>query len=673
MDTGPVGGDAVDVTIIIDSFWSLFWAVVFILIVGIVSGRILGVQRGWGRATVAGILGSVVGLLLSVVIQMDEKSITTADLLIPGFGFALLVTMVLSIVLDVLLRPRRRGPRPRLRTRVRTFFTVGGRLADVARIARRNGVATRVTNRSALANPENALRVKLFLQECGGMFVKFGQIASTRSDVLPAQLVESLSELQSNVAPVPWEAVRRILDDQLDGPVEATFASFSQTPLAAASIGQTHVAELLDGRQVVVKVRRPDVEVGVARDSAVLRWGTRVLLRRSEAARSIGLKAISEELIRSVREELSYVHEAGNARTLAAATPAGRVKVPAIHTEFSTDALLVMQKVAGRPLSDAGAVDACGVPRAELAADLLGVFLDQLMNAGVFHADPHPGNVLIDAEGSLWLIDFGAVGLVDPVSMDALRLMGAGLMTREPAMLARALRVMAGSAADGLDPQALEAEISVVLSERLRAGGFDPKGLQEIIDVMRRHALPVPPTFTVLARALLTLEGTLRTLEPGLDTAAAASRQLGSAMRAQGDVRSMARQEFVRALPSLRALPALVEDIGLQARSGRLRLELDPVAGRTQGQVTRWLDQALFTVIAGLGLIASAVLLVGAAIAADPSQDNVGLDALRVVGWLGLVFSGVMLMRVVAQILRRDGELDGLGGLGTTSTRRAGG
>lgn len=670
MDTEGADSEPDRVDIVIDSFWSAFWAFVFVLVVGVISGRILGVRRGWGRATVAGVIGSLVGLGLSAAIQVDDAPrITLADLLIPAFGFALLVTMVLSIVLDVLLRPRRRGPRVRLRTRIRTFFTVGGRLFDVARIARRNGVGTRVTNRQALANPENALRVKMFLQDCGGMFIKFGQIASTRSDVLPAPLVDALSELQANVAPVPLEAVRRILDDELDGPVERTFASFSDTPLAAASIGQTHLAELVDGRQVVVKVRRPDVEVGVARDSAVLRWGTRALLRRSEAARSIGLKAISEELIRSVQQELSYIHEAGNSRTLAGATPAGRVKVPAVYSEYSTDALLVMQRVNGRPVSDAAAVDATGVDRAVLAADLLGTFLEQLMNAGVYHADPHPGNILIDPEGGLWLIDFGAVGLVDPVSMDALRLMGAGLMTREPALLARALRVLAGSAADGLDPQALEAEISVVLSERLRAGGFDPKGLQEIIDVMRRHDLPVPATFTVLARALLTLEGTLRTLDPGLDTAAAASKQLGTAMKSQGDMRAVAQAEFLRALPSLRALPALVEDIGLQARSGRLRLELDPVAGRTQGQVTRWIDQVMFTVVAGLGLVASSVLLVGAAIAADPTQDNIGLDALRVVGWLGLVFSGVMLMRVVAQILRRDGELEGLGGLGTNSRR----
>ena len=126
-------------------------------------------------------------------------------------------------------------------------------------------------------------------------------------------------------------------------------------------------------------------------------------------------------------------------------------------------------------------------------------FLTQVMSAGVFHADPHPGNILIDPQGTLWLIDFGAVGLIDPVTMDALHLMGAGLATGQPALLARALRSIAGSAGDAMDTQALEAELSRILSEQLHAGGFDPRSLQEIINVMGTHEIPVPPAFTLLA------------------------------------------------------------------------------------------------------------------------------------------------------------------------------
>ena len=120
-------------------------------------------------------------------------------------------------------------------------------------------------------------------------------------------------------------------------------------------------------------------------------------------------------------------------------------------------------------------------------------FLTQVMSAGVFHADPHPGNILIDPQGTLWLIDFGAVGLIDPVTMDALHLMGAGLATGQPALLARALRSIAGSAGDAMDTQALEAELSRILSEQLHAGGFDPRSLQEIINIMGAHEIPVPP------------------------------------------------------------------------------------------------------------------------------------------------------------------------------------
>ena len=324
-----------------------------------------------------------------------------------------------------------------------------------------------------------------------------------------------------------WRRSGRRIEDELDAPVDEVFAPFSDEPLAAASIGQTHVAELRGGRRVVVKVRRPDVEVGVARDSAVLRWATRAAQRRSEAARSLGLVPLADELIRSVEQELSYVREAANARALGAVANGVGVAVPKVVTEFSTEAVLVLDRIDGRPVSDAAAVDACGVGRAVLADRLLAAFLTQVMTAGVFHADPHPGNILIDGEGTLWLIDFGAVGLIDPVTMESLQLMGAGLATGQPALLARALRSISGADGESIEPQALEAELSLVLSEQLHAGGFDPRSLQDIVNIMGRHAIPVPPTFTLLARALVTLEGTLRVLDPQVDLADGGRRAPG--------------------------------------------------------------------------------------------------------------------------------------------------
>lgn len=643
-----------------DSLWHYLLAAAFVLTVGLVSGRILGVRRGFLRATFAGIFGSLVGLVLAAVVFVNDTTINVDDIdagdfLLTTFGFALLATMITSIVLEVLLRPRRRTKRGSLRTRIRSFLTIGGRLFEVTRIARRHGLAgPRLASKAAWSSPETGLRIKLFLQDCGGVFIKFGQIASTRGDLLPAPLVEQLADLQSNVTPVPTDAIRRTVEAELKAPVSDVFVEFSDEPLAAASIGQTHLAELRGGDEVVVKIRRPDVEVGVARDSAVLRWASRAAVRRSEAARSLGLVAVADELVRSVEKELDYVHEAANARILAAASEDAAVQVPTVRTSFSTDAVLVMDRIHGRPVSDRVAVDACAVPRSELANRLLRTFLDHVLRHGVFHADPHPGNILVDAEGTLWLIDCGAIGVIDPVSMEALRLMGAGMVSRQPAILVRALRVVSGSAADELDPSALEAELSRVLGEQLRGGGFDPGSLQQILDIMRRHELPVPPTFTLLARALITLEGTLRVIDPQFDVAGAATGELGASMElAPGGAQDLLQKELLRSLPSLRTLPGLAEDLGIQARSGRLRLQVDAFSGLGQTHVTRWLDQTLFTVVAGVGLLVSAVMLVGAAIA----EAGRGTATLSAVGYFGLVISSVMLMRVVAQILRRAPDL----------------
>jgi len=636
------------------TFWQYLMVIVFVLGVGFVSGRILGIRRGFLRATAAGIVGSFIGLVLATIVLGDTLTEDDAGtLLLATFGFALLATMVLSVTLEAVLRPRRRGRRTSWHTRIRAFSTVGGRLFEVTRIARRHGlVGRRLVSRSALTGPEGGRRIRGFLEDCGGVFVKFGQIASTRADLIPPAVIVELSDLQSNVKRVPIGQIRAAVESELDRPVSEVFAEFDDEPLAAASIGQTHTAVLPEGRPVVVKVRRPEVEVGVARDSAVLRWATRQLSRRSEAARSLGVQSIADELIRSVEQELNYVHEAANAKALGSVPTAG-VRIPPVVAELSTEGVLVIDRVAGVSVADTAAVNRCGVTRPVLADRLLSAFLSQVMVSGVFHADPHPGNILIDGEGTLWLIDFGAVGLIDPVTMESLQLMVGGLATHQPALIARGLRSMSGSAGESMDSQALESELSRLLSEQMRAGGFDPRSLQQIIGVMRTHELPVPSTLTLLARALLTLEGTLRVIDPRMDLAVAATSQLGATVHAQtAEPREIAQKELLRNLPSFRALPGLTEDIALQLRAGRVRLHVEAFTGQSRRHLTGWIDQVLFAVVAAVGLLASALMLVGVAV----SQSDRETSALTAVGYIGLVLSSVMLMRVVAQILRREGE-----------------
>lgn len=237
--------------------------------------------------------------------------------------------------------------------------------------------------------------------------------------------------------------------------------------------------------------------------------------------------------------------------------------------------------------------------------------------------------------------------------MESLQLMVGGLATHQPALIARGLRSMSGSAAESMDTQALEAELSRLLSEQVQSGGFDPRSLQQIIGVMRTHELPVPATLTLLARALLTLEGTLRVVDPRMDLAVAASTQLSATVDARtSEPREIAQKELMRNLPSFRALPGLTEDIALQLRAGRVRLHVEAFTGEGRTHLTAWIDQVLFAVVAAVGLLASTLMLVGVAMA-GADRETAALTAVR---YIGLVLSSVMLMRVVAQILRRDGE-----------------
>ena len=320
---------------------------------------------------------------------------------------------------------------------------------------------------------------------------------------------------------------------------------------------------------------------------------------------------------------------------------------------MTTEAVLVLERVRGRPVSDGAAVDGCGVTRPVLADRLLRAFLSAMFDSGMFHADPHPGNILVDAARDAVAHRLRRRRNHRRRHAGALQLVGLGLGTGEPGLIARGLREMSGSAGPAVNVVALESEISRLLSEQLVGAGFDPRTLQDLLSIMDRQGLPVPPAFTLLARAVVTLEGTLRVIDPTINLATAALEHFGASLQpVSGDASELARRELLRALPSLRALPALVEDIALQLRSGLVRFEVETLTPARRAALTGWIDQVIFAAVGSVGLLTSALLLVGAGLA------GVGEDAatLTATGSIGLVLSSVMLLRVVAQVVRRQSD-----------------
>ncbi len=645
----------------VDWWGVLLYGVPFIIVVGWFGGRILGVRRGWVRALLSGFVGWLSGLIITAVV-LDEDITPTEqlwDVLLPTFLFGLLVSMFVSLVLDVILKPRRRRRR-RWGTILHPIATIKRRLSPLGRsreivgYARKRGLTgLRSATPSRLATPDAARRLRLMLEDCGGMFVKFGQIASTRTDLLPEVLTTELSNLQSSARPVSAEEIRVVLERELGASLDEEFASFDFEPLAAASIGQTHRAVLRSGENVVVKIQRPGIEDIVQRDAAVLRMVAGQVERRVEAARVLGVRRLAEELIISLQKELDYGAEARNGTAFVENLDIEKgVTAPTVVEALSTRHVLVMQAIDGVTVADREAVEATPVAAPELAVHLLRSFLDQVLRDGVYHADPHPGNIFVDRNGTLWLLDFGAVGRLDPLILESMQGLMIGFQLRDPVILARAIRQMAGGD-ETTDSRALEADIGLVLTETIGAGGFDPQSMSTILDIMGRHGLAIPAPMSTLSRAMLTLEGTLRIIDPAFDVARAATDLMPDfADQKQAAVQQQLQRELLRALPSLRTLPGHVEAIACQMRTGHLNIRQERFAGGDRAVVSGWVDRVTFAAIGAFGLLTSAVLLL-----ASGTVEEEGIRAtLQLLGFVGLISGLVIQMRTIAQLLRGDHE-----------------
>ncbi len=643
--------------------------VLFIVIVGKLTGRLLGIRLGNWRGALVGLVGWIGGLLAAAYTIGEPTKDGGRVLEAHTFGqwlqsvavvivFGVLTAMPVAIGMDLLTRSARTRPRSsRARLRflhpiraIRASLAPYGRLRELIANARQaNLLHFRYASKAALESPDFAKRLRLVLEESGGMLVKLGQIASTRTDVLPDALTDELSNLQSDVRPVPEADVRAVVEKSLDEPVEHAFGSFETQPLAAASIGQTHRAVLLDGTRVVVKVQRPGIDQVVARDAAVLRLAAARLERHVDAAREVGLSSFSEELIAGLEEELDYQHEAVVGRQLRE-NRAGDVgiSVPSVYSTLSTDRVLVMEEVVGRSIADQQAIDASPVVRSELARRLLSSFLGQVLDNGLFHADPHPGNLLIDAQGTIWMLDFGSVGRLDARALDGLRGIALGVAMNDVSVLARAARDLSGN--QTIDLRALEGDLGAQLSA-LDAGGLDPRVIGEVLSVMQRHEMRPPASITLLARALFTLEGTIRTLDPEFSLVTQSQEIVMQEHReAFGTPEQIIQRELLRSLPALRTLPEHAETLANQLRAGRLTVRHEQFAGADRDAVDSWVDRIVIAVIAGFGVVASATILVGAGVTANHEVRS----ALWILGFAGLSFSTILAMRGAARALRRN-------------------
>ena len=365
-----------------------------------------------------------------------------------------------------------------------------------------------------------AVRLRLALEELGPTFIKLGQIASTRPEILPPAVLAELSNLQDNVPPDPWEAILPLIEAELGRPLPEVFAAFDPTPIASASLAQVYPALLPDGTHVVVKVQRPGVERLIDTDLHILSDIAHLVRERLPGFVPFDPVEMADEFANALREELDYRREGRNADRFRENFEGEEfIYVPRVYWEHTTRRLMVQERLRGIKIDDLAALDAAGLDRHRIAMHASRLIIREVLEDGFFHADPHPGNMLILPGEVIGLIDFGTVGFLDERDKATLiRLYIAIIQFDAPSAVSQLIRM--GIADPTVDESGLERDLRRLLR---RYKGLPLKDisaselLAEIQPIIYEYRLHVPSDYWLLIKTLVVMEGVGKQVAPEFD------------------------------------------------------------------------------------------------------------------------------------------------------------
>lgn len=643
-------------------------AVVTALVFAWIAGRLLGARnRSWRSI----LLTAAGGWLAAVIVA---TAIVGGDLDHPSFrSFYVLLMLVFIMIATVIgeawVKPGMvRGARtlsiPHPIRVVKRRYLISRRLGQITRIATRHGLGGFLgigSRHGTDGAPPVALatRVRLALEEAGGMFVKLGQLAASRADLLGEEAAGEFARLQDAVAPAPAETVRRLVEDELGCAVEEVFVEFDWEPIGAASIGQAHLARRVDGERVIVKVQRPGIAEVVDRDLQIVARLAAIAEARTSWGPAYGVSALAADFAENLRQELDYQVEAANAAQVAdAISHIDLIHVPAIDRSLSTSRVMVMELLDGSPLSKAdGQIER--EDRLRLAEAILRASVEPMFDGERFHADPHPGNVFLLRDGRLGLVDFGATGRLDTFEQAAVTDIMMGLQTRDPEMLREAV-LSVGTVRRAVDGRALERSFARFMARHISAGTAPgPAMLNELLQMLASFGIVLPASTGAMFRALVTLEGTINTIEPGFPIIDAAQQIGGELVREQfgeEQLKEMAQQEAIKLAPVLRRIPRHVDRIAAMVQRGEVAGRVSLFSTPHDVAVVRDLVGRAVLAFVGAAFMLLSVLLIHTD--AGPALSD-ATSLFQVLGYIGLLLGAVLVLRVTVAALRDTGNLAG--------------
>ena len=459
-----------------------------------------------------------------------------------------------------------------------------------------------------------ALRFRSEAEQMGGLLIKVGQFLSSRVDLLPKPYLDELAKLQDNVRAVPWPAIRRSLEQEL-GPLAESFLWFHETPLAAASLGQVYEAVLADGQRVAVKVQRPGITAIVEADLKALQWVVSLATRLTQFGKTFDLRTVLREFRRMVFEELDYHRELDNTEHLRqdlANYPT--VIVPKTYPHMSTGRVLVMEFFRGIKIDRVDELRSADIAPASVAENVIRLYLHMVLESGVYHADPHAGNILVAADGSLILLDYGMVGSLDMATKRNIRHLFVAVSERNPGNLLAAMSAL-GMIRPDAELTPLRRRISYLLdryyAETLdQLGQLDiPQLIRDFEAILRDQAIQVPGYFAFLGRAIAILVGLATAIYPEINLvdlfAPYAQRFVTEEAGGPAGYVSRQAQKYVRTVAEL---PIAAAQMLHTLQQGELETQIQWTKGSQELQQVRKHTQSIAASIYSVGFVLAGVL-----------------------------------------------------------------
>jgi len=500
-----------------------------------------------------------------------------------------------------------------------------------------------------------AERLRMAFEELGATFVKLAQILSTRADIIPQEFIDEFKKLQSSATPFSFEHVDRIITEDLKKPADQIFAEFEQTPFAAASIAQVHRAKLRsdagNGESVVVKIQRPGMAQVVETDLNILLALARLLERRVTESRLYNPTGLINEFAQSIRRELDFTTEGANTDYFYRNYKNNKMlKIPKVHWESSSRRILTLEEIKGVKIDDTHVLNETGLDKEKIALNCLEIFFDQIFSHGFFHADPHPGNILVMPDGRLGLVDFGMVGRLSGEMLRYITSWFFALLNRDVDQIVK-IYLRMGIIGDDTNVAQLKMELADFLDRvfimplnKISIAGL----IEESLSASIRHKIQMPANVLMLGKTIVTIESLVRRLYPDFDVLSFGKPYAAKLMFKQFEPSRWFKDTFgifQDVADMTKELPLQLNQILKKLQKGNLKLEFELTSlNRFITELDKISNRLAFSIIIAALIVGSSII-----IGQDVGQKAFGYPALGLIGYL---IAGIFGLGLVISIWR---------------------